>query len=63
VGAARRDVMLTREETLGLMDSLLVTHAPPTAQESFRAWLDASADQLGRRYVSELARNYRHAPL
>jgi len=63
VGAARRDVMLTREETLGLMASLLVTHAPPTAQESFRAWLDASADQLGRRYVSELARNYRHAPL
>ena len=63
VGTARRDVMLTREETLGLMDSLLVSNDPPTAQESFREWLDASADQLGRRYVSELARNYRHAPL
>ena len=45
------------------MDSLLVSNDPPTAQESFREWLDASADQLGRRYVSELARNYRHAPL
>jgi uncharacterized protein YbjT (DUF2867 family) len=63
VGAARRDVVLTREETLGLMDSLLVSHDPPTASDSLRAWLDANADQLGRRYVSELARNYRHASL
>jgi len=63
VGVARRDVMLTREETLGLMDSLLVSHAPPTAEDSFRAWLEANADQLGRRYVSELARNYRRASI
>jgi uncharacterized protein YbjT (DUF2867 family) len=63
VGAARRDVMLTREETLGLMDSLLVSHDPPTASESVSAWLEANADQLGRRYVSELARNYRRAPV
>jgi len=63
VGAALRDVMLTREETLGLMDSLLVSHAPPTAEDSFRAWLEANADQLGRRYVSELARNYRRASI
>jgi uncharacterized protein YbjT (DUF2867 family) len=60
VGAARRDVVLTREETLGLMDSLLVSHDPPTARDSFRDWVDANGDQLGRRYVSELARNYRH---
>jgi uncharacterized protein YbjT (DUF2867 family) len=60
VGAARRDVVLTREETLGLMDSLLVSHDPPTASDSFRDWVDANGDQLGRRYVSELARNYRH---
>jgi NADH dehydrogenase len=63
VGAVRRDVMLTREETLGLMESLLVSHAPPSASDSFRAWLDANADLLGRRYVSELARNYRRAPI
>jgi NADH dehydrogenase len=62
-GAARRDVMLTREETLGLMDSLLVSHAAPTGSDSFRAWLAANADSLGRRYVSELARNYRRAPI
>jgi NADH dehydrogenase len=63
VGAVRRDVMLTREETLGLMESLLVSHASPTASDSFRAWLEANADLLGRRYVSELARNYRRAPI
>jgi uncharacterized protein YbjT (DUF2867 family) len=63
VGATRGDVMLTREETVGLMDSLLVSHGPPTASGSFRAWLTANADSLGRRYVSELARNYRHAPI
>lgn len=60
VGIALRDVILTREETLGLMDSLLVSHDPPTARDSFRDWVDANGDQLGRRYVSELARNYRH---
>jgi NADH dehydrogenase len=60
VGAARRDVVLTREETLGLMDSLLVSRDPPTASDSFRDWVEANGDQLGRRYVSELARNYRH---
>jgi NADH dehydrogenase len=63
VGAVRRDVVLARDETLGMMSSLLVSRDPPTASDSFRSWLDANADQLGRRYVSELARNYRHAPL
>ena len=42
------------------MDSLLVSHDPPTASDSFRAWLEANADRLGRRYASELARNYRY---
>ncbi|MDQ5821563.1 MAG: NAD(P)H-binding protein [Actinomycetota bacterium] len=63
VGTAIRDVLLTREETLGLMDSLLVSHDPPTGRDSFREWLEANAEQLGRRYVSELARNYRRAPI
>ena len=63
VGAVRRDVVLARDETLGMMSSLLVSRDPPTATDSLRRWLDANADQLGRRYVSELARNYRHAPL
>jgi uncharacterized protein YbjT (DUF2867 family) len=64
VGAARRDVVLTREEVEGLQASLLVSAEPPRGRDSFRAWLERNGDTLGRRYVSELARNFRpYAPL
>jgi hypothetical protein len=59
IGRVRRDVVLTRDELDGLTASLLVSHAPPRGRESFREWVAANADGLGRRYVSELARNYR----
>jgi NADH dehydrogenase len=59
VGRLRRDVVLTRDELAGLRASLLVSHEPPRGRESFREWVAANADGLGRRYVSELARNYR----
>jgi uncharacterized protein YbjT (DUF2867 family) len=61
IGRARRDVLLTREELAGLMDSLLVSDEPARGRDSFREWVAANADGLGRRYVSELARNYRRA--
>jgi uncharacterized protein YbjT (DUF2867 family) len=64
VGVARRDVILTREEVAGLTAELLVSHGPPLGHASFRDWLAANGDDLGRRYVSELARNFRpYAPL
>jgi len=59
VGVVQRDVMLTSEELRGLMASLLVSHAPPLARESFRAWCESHAPELGHSYVSELARNFR----
>lgn len=59
VGAMRRDVLLTREEVAGLMQSLLTSARPPLGRDSFRAWLAANGPSLGCRYVSELARNYR----
>jgi NADH dehydrogenase len=59
IGRLRRDVVLTRDELAGLTASLLVSHEPPRGRESFREWVAANADGLGRRYVSELARNYR----
>ena len=63
-GLLLRDVVLTRDELTGLMLELLVSHDPPTGGRSFRAWLEASGDSLGRAYVSELARNFRpYAPL
>jgi uncharacterized protein YbjT (DUF2867 family) len=63
VGRLRRDVVLTRDELAGLRASLLVSHEPPRGRESFREWVAANADGLGRRYVSELARNYRRASI
>jgi uncharacterized protein YbjT (DUF2867 family) len=61
IGRLRRDVLLTRDEVAGLMDSLLASAEPPRGRDSFREWVAANADGLGRRYVSELGRNYRRA--
>jgi NADH dehydrogenase len=54
-----RDIVLTRDELGGLMGSLLVSHEPPTGADSFGRWLAEHGDELGRSYVSELARNWR----
>ena len=62
VGAAQRDVVLTREELVGLQASLLVSHEPPRGRDSFRDWLERNGATLGRAYVSELARNFRPYP-
>jgi hypothetical protein len=64
IGAARRDVVLTADEIDGLRASLLVSAQPPRGRASFREWLERNGSELGRRYVSELARNFRpYAPL
>lgn len=54
-----RDVLLTREELDALAASTLVSDEEPRGAESFRAWVREHGDALGRRYVSELARNFR----
>jgi uncharacterized protein YbjT (DUF2867 family) len=59
VGLARRDVLLTAEELAGLQASLLVSDRPPLGTSSFRSWVAANGEGLGRGYVSELARNFR----
>jgi uncharacterized protein YbjT (DUF2867 family) len=58
LGAALRDVLLTREEITGLMAGLLVSHDPPTASTRFTDWLETAAPQLGKRYASEVGRHY-----
>jgi NADH dehydrogenase len=64
VGASHRDVVLTAEEAAGLQANLLVSTEPPRGRASFREWLQRAGSTLGRRYVSELARNFRgYAPL
>jgi NADH dehydrogenase len=59
VGRFVRDVLVTREELVGLMADTLVSNDPPTAATSFSEWLHEHADELGRGYSSELARHYR----
>ena len=59
VGLLMRDVVLTHDEVVGLMAGLLTSEAPPTGTTRLSDWLEDNADNLGRRYVSELRRNYR----
>jgi NADH dehydrogenase len=59
VGAVRRDVLLTADELAGLQAELLVSGRPPLGKTSFRSWVAANGERLGRGYVSELARNFR----
>jgi NADH dehydrogenase len=64
VGWTRRDVILTRDELDGLQAGLLTSRDPPRGADRFTDWVRASADTLGRAYVSELARNFRpYAPI
>ena len=59
VGVLMRDLALARDEIDGLMAGLLTSDAPPTGTTRLGDWLRNNADGLGRRYVSELGRNYR----
>ena len=59
VGRLMGDVALTRDEVIGLMAGLLTSKAAPTGTTKLSEWLAVNADGLGRRYVSELRRNFR----
>ncbi|HWH24533.1 MAG TPA: NAD(P)H-binding protein [Candidatus Limnocylindria bacterium] len=59
IGFAVRDVVLTRDEIRELMESLLVSSDPPTCPTSFSDWVQRRGAELGRRWSSELARNFR----
>ncbi len=58
IGRITGDVVLIRDEITELMSGLLVTSDPPTCPTRFADWLAAEADNVGRRYSSEVARNY-----
>ena len=58
VGLLKRDVVLTREEVDGLMAGLLTSEDQSTGTTMLSDWLKDGADGLGRRYVSELTRNW-----
>jgi NADH dehydrogenase len=57
-GMLLRDVVVTRDELGALESGLLISHEPPLGTDRFEDWLAGNADGLGRRYTSELARNF-----
>ena len=59
LGLFVRDVVLTRDEVRELTSSLLTSHLPPRGEIRFSDWLPKNADSIGRRWSSELGRNYR----
>ena len=59
VGLLKGDLALTRDEVIGLMAGLLTSKAAPNGTTRLRDWLKDNADGLGRRYISELRRNFR----
>jgi len=52
------DVILTPEEVNGLMANLLVSKEPGRGKTSFKDWLEANKDIVGKKYASELKKHY-----
>ncbi|MCC6483892.1 MAG: NAD(P)H-binding protein [Armatimonadetes bacterium] len=59
IGLLVRDVVLTREEVLGLMDNLLISGQPSLGRTLLSDWLAANAGVVGARYHNEIARHFR----
>jgi uncharacterized protein YbjT (DUF2867 family) len=58
IGRTVGDVLLTTDELAGLMQGKLTSERRPSGPTRFSAWLADHADELGRRYHSELARHF-----
>ena len=58
VGWMVGDVVLTWEEYKGLVANLLASDAPAAGNTRLSEWLTANAEQVGRKYASEVARHY-----
>jgi nucleoside-diphosphate-sugar epimerase len=61
-GFVLRDVLATPDELDVAEEGLLVSHEPPRGRDRFEDWLERSGRTLGRKYASELGRNYRGQP-
>lgn len=59
LGLLVRDVVLTSDELLELSSGFLSSPSEPLGRISFASWVEANAGSLGRRWSSELSRNYR----
>jgi uncharacterized protein YbjT (DUF2867 family) len=59
LGLVVRDVVLTPDEVRELTSSFLTSGEPARGTTRISEWLSANGAALGRRWASELARNYR----
>ena len=59
VGLMVRDTVLTRDEVDELMSGQFTSAAAPTGTTRISDWLRDNGDGLGRKYLSELSRNFR----
>jgi len=58
VGKIVKDVILTEQEVVGLMEGRLVGESPPTGETRLTDWVNAHRKTLGKHYANELARHY-----
>lgn len=56
LGIILKDVVITREEIKGLMDSFLYVDSPPVGKTKFSEWAAQNRETLGIKYASEMAR-------
>jgi NADH dehydrogenase len=59
LGAALRDVLLTKEEYQAMAAGLATSDAPQAGQSSLMDWIADHGHELGRTYANELDRHYR----
>ncbi len=59
LGAALRDVLLTREEYQAMAAGLADSSEPATGQTVLTEWIASHGPELGRSYASELNRHFR----
>jgi hypothetical protein len=53
------DVILTRNEVIGLMENRLVTDSPPTGETKLTDWIMENKATLGKKYANELTRHFK----
>jgi uncharacterized protein YbjT (DUF2867 family) len=58
LGLVVGDVVLTRDEIVGLTAGLLISDQPARGTVVFSQWLSAHGDSLGRSYANELKRHF-----
>ena len=58
IGLFLRDVLLTRDELIGLMSNLLTSKQKPNSDTRFSEWLARHKNMIGASYSSELARHF-----